>query len=591
MRIIYFLSFLLFTNAASAQKSISVFTDATYFIDSNATLNLKNVSLEKFSPFAKNNNLNIGYNKNTAIWCNFKIKNNDSIGNNVAWLCFNNNHLDSVEIFDADTKTIMGDRTEQSSPFISAIAYKITLLPNEERFITARIKKQISFLEFDYSINDEDYLIKSSRKNLALVSFFIGIVFLLIILNAILYYFSKKKLYLYYLLYSLLSIFYLTISTNYAKHFLFPKFLYFSECRIYIASLWFISIAIFLSHFLNLHKHEPKKFKILYFINVCNCLIILITLVLLLLKAFSTLKFFSSLGYINFLVAIYLILLSAVLHFKINKRAALYVLIAFIPQIIWATSIILKSFHIIPYKIHEDWLVIISLYEVFLFGYILAVSYIETFQKNSILIKDIVIEKEKSLRSITQAQIRERRNIANIIHDNLGSKIAYITHLLQMKNSAQALNTLSELANDIREVSHKILPKSLDEGALISSLQSQIQSHNASLIDTKIELFVYDFPAKIKHDWVFDIYLIALEIISNAIKHGKAKHIIIELYSYPNHYNFQFTDDGVGFDVKTTNRGFGIDNIEKRVVYYKGVFEINSTMSQGTIVQIAMPKK
>ena len=591
MRIIYFLSILLIANIVSAQSGNNLTVKANYFIDTNASIKLKDLLLKAVTPFPKNNNLSIGYNKNSAIWCNFKLKNNDRFNTKEVWLCFNNNHLDSVEIFDAGILSVMGDRTKQSSPFISAISYKVILQPNQEKIVTVRIKKQISFLEFSYSINDEEYLLKRSRNNIALVSFFIGMVFLLIILNTILYFFSKKKLYLYYLVYSLLSIFYLTISTNYAKHILFPGFLYFSECRIYVASLWFISIAVFLSHFLNLKKYEPKKFKIIYFINICNGIIILITLILLLQKSFYTLKFFSSLGYINFLIIIGIILWTAVLHLNINKKTALYILVAFIPQLVWATSIILKSFNIIPYKLHEDWLVIISLYEVFLFGYILAISYIETFQKNNTLIKDIIVEKEKSFHAITQAQIRERRNIANLIHDNLGSKIAYITHLLEMKRSATAVNSLTELANDIREISHKILPKSLDEGALVSSLESQIQKLNEGSFSLTIELFNYGFPEKIKSDWVFDIYLITLEIINNAVKHGKAKCIVIELFDYTTYYHFQFTDDGIGFDVNTTNKGFGLDNILRRVAYYKGSFEINSTVFEGTIVQICIPKK
>lgn len=591
MKIIYFLSILLIANMVSAQSSNTISVKANYFIDVNSSINLNDFLSNAVTPFPASNNINIGYNKNTAIWCNFRLKNNDKFITQVKWLCFNNNHLDSVEIFDEGIVSLMGDRTTQSSPFISAISYKVTLQPNEERIITARIKKQISFLEFSYSINEEEDLLKKSRKNIALVSLFIGMVFLLIILNAILYFFSKKKLYLFYLIYSLLSIFYLTISTNYAKHILFPQFVYFSECRIYVASLWFISIAVFLSHFLNLKKYEPKKFKVIYFINICNGIIILITLILLIQKSFSSLKFFSSLGYINFLIVIGIIFWTALLHLKINKKTALYTLIAFIPQLVWATSIILKSFNIIPYKLHEDWLVIISLYEVFLFGYILAISYIETFQKNNTLIKDIIIEKEKSFHAITQAQIRERRNIANLIHDNLGSKIAYITHLLLMKKSELAFDSLTELANDIREISHKILPKSLDEGALVSSLESQIQKLNEGPVSSTIELFNYGFPEKIKSDWVFDIYLIALEIINNAVKHGKAKSIVIELFDYTTYYHFQFTDDGGGFDINTTNKGFGLDNILKRVTYYKGSFEINSTVFQGTIVQICIPKK
>jgi signal transduction histidine kinase len=90
--------------------------------------------------------------------------------------------------------------------------------------------------------------------------------------------------------------------------------------------------------------------------------------------------------------------------------------------------------------------------------------------------------------------------------------------------------------------------------------------------------------------WVFDLYLISLEIINNSFKHGKATSVIIEFYGYPDCYVFQFSDNGIGFNDKSFQKGFGLDNIEKRILFYKGVFEINSTENQGSTIQISIPK-
>jgi signal transduction histidine kinase len=233
----------------------------------------------------------------------------------------------------------------------------------------------------------------------------------------------------------------------------------------------------------------------------------------------------------------------------------------------------------------------ISLYEVFLFGYVLSRNYIQIFVKNNELMREVIFEKETSLKAISEVQLRERRNIANIIHDNVGSKIAYIIHLFDMKNTRLAKQTIGELAEDIRDISHKILPKSLDDGALAASVQSQIKTLNVGMADTKIELFCYDFPEKINEPWVYDLYLIALEIINNAIKHGRSNLITIEFYYYISHYHFQFIDDGLGFDMQKTTKGFGLENIEKRINYYQGNFEISSVQNEGTVIQINFPSK
>jgi signal transduction histidine kinase len=281
---------------------------------------------------------------------------------------------------------------------------------------------------------------------------------------------------------------------------------------------------------------------------------------------------------------------ATIIHFKIDKNVATYILISFFPQILWGLGFILRSFELLPKAMNEDWLVFISLYEIFFFGYILTKNYLDTFQRNNELIKEITSEKEKSILAITQVQIRERRNIANIIHDIFGSKIAYIMHLLELKNFPLANISIQELANDIRDISHQILPKSLDDGALFSSLQSQIVTLNNGLLQAKIEIFEYDFPEKIETKWVYDVYLISLEIINNALKHGKSSTISIELFGYPDSYIFQYTDNGIGYDIKSIPKGFGLENIEKRVLFYKGTFEINSDINQGTVIQISIPK-
>ena len=94
---------------------------------------------------------------------------------------------------------------------------------------------------------------------------------------------------------------------------------------------------------------------------------------------------------------------------------------------------------------------------------------------------------------------------------------------------------------------------------------------------------------KIEVDWRYDLYLISIEIIHNAIKHGKANEIDLEFFGYPESYVFQFTDNGIGFDVINTS-GFGLDSIRLRVEQIGGVFELNSNSESGTIIQIHIPR-
>lgn len=592
MKIIYFLSLLFFTVLAKAQNRDLAEIKGWIAIDSNSSWNTANLKNQPFTPLEPDSTINIGYNKNATIWCRFIVKNKDQEKSINTWLCFNNNHIDSLVFYEHDRVVkILGDRTNQSSAFINVMAYEINLKPGEEKSYVVRVKKELSYLDFTYYLGNKAQLEQQSTTKIAIISFLLGIIFLLIIFNSILFYISRKILFFYYILHSALGTMYVAITTNYIKHLMLKDFLYFSEFRIYVSFIWVICLTAFFCHYIDIRKFHPLKYRAINTLNAINILNITVTLVLLCLKQYEAIKPLMIIGYLTILSTISIILWATILHLKVDKNSAAYILLAFLPNIVWTVCFILKLFKLIAYDASTDWLVIINLYEVFLFGYVLTKNYMDTFVRNNTLIQEIVIEKEKSLETITQTQIRERRNIANIIHDNFGSKIAYILQLLQLKNVSRADAHMKELASEIREISHRILPKSLDEGALISSLESQIESLNAGLPNSKIELFHYDFPEKLNEVWIYDLYLIALEIINNALKHGLAESVDIELYLYTDHYLFQFTDDGIGFNTLLTKRGFGLESIEKRVLYYNGTFEINSGNDQGTIIQISIPKK
>lgn len=591
MKIICSISFLLifyFSHAQVISKKGIVVTSA-YTIDFSSEWDIADARQQEFKAFKENEIINIGYNKHAAVWCYLKIKNTHASESVKTWLCFNNNHIDSLTLFDGKQVAVIGDRTANRSPFLVTLASEIQLKANEEKTVFVRLKKETSFLKFSYNLNSSASLEAKSSEKTALVAFFIGIAFLLLMINGILFFMTRDRLYIYYIACSLLTVLYVVIATNFAKHILFPRVLFFSEARIFTSALWYIALSYFLSYFLKLKENQILKYRFIKFLCQINLSIVLLSIFLLIFYPDFDFRYTFILGYTIFMAAIIMVFWAAVVHLKIEKLQAVYVLFAFAPQLIWGACFILKTFEIIPNSLGDNWMMFASLYEVFLFGIVLSRNYIDVFLKNNQLMREVIREKENSLKTINDVQLRERRNIANIIHDNVGSKIAYIIHLFDMKNAKLARRTITELADDIRDISHKILPKALDEGALVSSLRSQIAILNRSLSHTKIELFCYDFPDKVDGEWVYDLYLIALEVINNAIKHGKASLITIEFYKYPNNYHFQFTDDGLGFNMQQTNKGFGLDNMEKRIKYYKGNFEISSVENQDTIVQIDIP--
>jgi len=85
------------------------------------------------------------------------------------------------------------------------------------------------------------------------------------------------------------------------------------------------------------------------------------------------------------------------------------------------------------------------------------------------------------------------------------------------------------------------------------------------------------------------IYRIALELISNVIKHSSASDVIIQLSRSDNNIILTVEDNGIGVK-QAENRGIGITNIASRVKALNGSFTIEALPGKGTlaIVKISL---
>ena len=87
-----------------------------------------------------------------------------------------------------------------------------------------------------------------------------------------------------------------------------------------------------------------------------------------------------------------------------------------------------------------------------------------------------------------------------------------------------------------------------------------------------------------------NIYRIVQELLCNAIKHGKAKNIIVQFLQEGNSLLLTIEDDGVGFDIEKQDftNGIGLQNIQSRIQYLHGSYQIESTIGHGTTVNIEL---
>ena len=78
-------------------------------------------------------------------------------------------------------------------------------------------------------------------------------------------------------------------------------------------------------------------------------------------------------------------------------------------------------------------------------------------------------------------------------------------------------------------------------------------------------------------------------MLTNTLKHAKAKNVEIHVNIHNKTLQMLFEDNGVGFDKEKMRTGIGLQNIKSRLEALQGNINIDSTINRGTAVTIEIP--
>lgn len=219
---------------------------------------------------------------------------------------------------------------------------------------------------------------------------------------------------------------------------------------------------------------------------------------------------------------------------------------------------------------------------------------IRNYQKK---LKDLNIE-------LTFAEEKERRRIAENLHDSLGQTLSLIYIKLSSVMSGdldmrlqQTLNEISELLknaiSESRIITYDLSPPVLYELGLVPAFKWKLEQ-----IGEKFKIkttLVSEFNKfNIRKEFKILVYRIVAELLNNAIKHASADLIEVEVKKSKDFYYITVRDNGVGFQKKMNNRvtmkgGFGLMSITERLENIKGRLEIKSGKGKGTEAIVRIP--
>ncbi len=215
------------------------------------------------------------------------------------------------------------------------------------------------------------------------------------------------------------------------------------------------------------------------------------------------------------------------------------------------------------------------------------------------------LEKERLLtatEAVLKGEEQERSRLAKDLHDGLGGMLSGIKHSLSsMKENlvmtpanAQAfersLDMLDSSISEMRRVAHNMMPEMLVKYGLDTALREFCHEITGSGVTEVNYQSIGMENAAIDQTVAVTTYRIAQELVNNAIKHGHAQGVLVQLHLSKQEKLLALTveDDGKGMDsgVLKQSKGMGWKNIQSRVDFLKGKLDVQSAPGKGTSVMI-----
>jgi PAS domain S-box-containing protein len=220
-------------------------------------------------------------------------------------------------------------------------------------------------------------------------------------------------------------------------------------------------------------------------------------------------------------------------------------------------------------------------------------------QKTAFLEREVA-ERARLEREVIESCAREQRRIAYELHDGVGQQLVSIAlsaklleEQLRSEGPAEAekASAIVRLANEAaRQV--RLTARSLEGADGVGDLKTALESLAMNIsqncrVRSTVKANGASLPVSAPVS--AQLYRIAQEAVRNAIEHGAAREVLIQLTFGNRDMVLTVQDDGEGFNTKTKGPGMGLRIMRYRAQCIGGSCEVHAGPTQGTLVHCRVP--
>jgi signal transduction histidine kinase len=210
----------------------------------------------------------------------------------------------------------------------------------------------------------------------------------------------------------------------------------------------------------------------------------------------------------------------------------------------------------------------------------------------------LMLEKENLIFKVLNQQEILKNELARSLHDTVLADLLMLKRHLrgdQELSKEEILETLDEIAQQLRDICNECAPRNLHDWGLKTSLQDMLQRMGQrTAIDCTLscDLDIPNLPDTVE----LNIFRLVQECLNNIEKHAKATIVSINIERRKDKsIRFTVTDNGKGFqpgsrDKSLDSGGMGVSGMRERVdlirCFFPTEFGLRSAAGQGTTVHL-----